>query len=133
MTKLADRVVPSLLARDMTATLAFYRRLGFRTTGQDRDAGPPTWAEVRRDGVVLQFYSDPPHGTLPTPVFSGTLYLFPSSVDELAAEFRAGGLAFEWGPEVMDYGMKEFALKDPNGYLLAFTEPVPPPTGMAGS
>lgn len=26
----------------------------------------------------------------------------------------------EWGPEKMSYGLIEFAVKDPNGYLLSF-------------
>ncbi len=30
----------------------------------------------------------------------------------------------EWGPEEMPYGMHEFAIKDPNGYLLSFGQPV---------
>ena len=28
----------------------------------------------------------------------------------------------EWGPEDMPYGMKEFAIRDPDGYLLSFGE-----------
>ena len=28
----------------------------------------------------------------------------------------------EWGPEKMPYGMMEFAIKDPDGYLLSFGE-----------
>ncbi|MGE0442224.1 MAG: VOC family protein [Gemmatimonadales bacterium] len=127
MTTLAGHVVPSLLVRDMAATLAFYRQLGFELTGRSNDTEPPTWAEVRRDAASLQFFTDPPHGTPTSPVMSGTLYFSPTSVDALAAEFRAAGIEFEWGPEVMDYGMKEFAVRDPNAYLLAFSEPVPPP------
>jgi hypothetical protein len=41
---------------------------------------------------------------------------------DLAEELH-GKVAFAWGPEVMDYGMREFAVQDPNGYYLAFTEP----------
>lgn len=132
MATLTDRVVPSLLTRDLAATLAFYRKLGFRLTGQSQDAEPPTWAEVRRGAAILQFYSDAPEGTPNTPALSGTLYFFPSSVDELATEIRAAGVAFEWGPEIMDYGMKEFAVRDPNGYLIAFTEPALPPPATTG-
>ena len=33
------------------------------------------------------------------------------------------GIAIEWGPEVYDYGRREFAIKDNNGYLLALSEP----------
>ena len=39
-----------------------------------------------------------------------------------AEEFR-GKVVFAWGPEVMDCGMREFAIQDPDGYYLAFTEP----------
>ena len=34
-------------------------------------------------------------------------------------------LTAEWGPEQMPYGMVEFAIKDPSGYLLSFGQPVP--------
>lgn len=34
-----------------------------------------------------------------------------------------GKIDFAWGPEVMEYGMREFGVQDPNGYYLAFTEP----------
>jgi hypothetical protein len=72
---------------------------------------------------VLQFHTEPPHGTPPTPVCSGTFYIFPENVAALAEELR-GKVELAWGPEVMDYGMNEFAVQDPNGYFIAFTEPV---------
>jgi hypothetical protein len=50
------------------------------------------------------------------------LYFYPESVEALAAEWQ-GRVPFVWGPEVMDYGMREFGIRDPNGYYLAFTEP----------
>ena len=121
-TSLGTRLVPALLVRDMGATLDFYRKLGFRVTGGHPAGAQSTWAEVQRDSVTLQFHTEPPHGTPATPVCSGTFYLFPASVMELARELR-GQVEFAWGPEVMDYGMREFGVQDPNGYYLAFTEP----------
>lgn len=32
-----------------------------------------------------------------------------------------------WGPEVYSYGMREFAIEDPNGYRIAFCEPTDDP------
>lgn len=120
--RLGARVTVSLLAADLGRTLAFYQGLGFRVTGEyDDDDG--TWAEVRRDSAVLQFFTDPPPGVPPRPALSGTIYFYPDDVAALAEEWQ-GKVAFEWGPEVMPYGMREFGLKDPNGYYLAFTEPV---------
>jgi len=121
-TRLTLRVVPSLLVRDLPRTLAFYARLGFRPTGTWPDAERPTWAEVTRDAVALQFHTEPPRGTPPRPVCSGTFYLHPESVQALADELR-DAVPFEWGPEVMDYGMRDFTVRDPDGYLLAFPEP----------
>lgn len=109
----------SLLASDLKQTRDFYEALGFRLSGGGVAAG---WFEVRRDGVCLQFYSDPPVDTPTAPTMSGTIYVPTDGVERLAADL-AGKVAFEWGPEVMDYGMREFAVRDPNGYLIAFTEP----------
>lgn len=119
--KLSHRVVPALLVKDMSETLAFYRKLGFELSGCHPDQHNPAWAEVQRDGAVLQFHTEPPCGTRSEPVFTGTLYFYPESVDALADELRTK-VEFAWGPDVMVYGMKEFAVQDPDGYYLAFTE-----------
>ena len=116
------KLVPALLVRDMSETLAFYQKLGFKLTGCYPNHAAPIWAEVTRDSAVFQFHTDPPHGTPPEPICSGTFYIFPESVLQLAEELQ-GKVSFAWGPEVMDYGMREFAVQDPNGYFIAFTEP----------
>lgn len=121
-TRLSERLVPSLLVRDIGETLAYYRKLGFEVTGCDGAETSSTWAEVSRGQTTFQFYSEPPNGTPGMPICSGTFYVFTNGVDALALEFR-DKVEFAWGPETMDYGMKEFAVQDPNGYLIAFSEP----------
>lgn len=118
MTELS-KVIPSLLSRDLAATARFYEGLGFCIAGGSAENG---WIEVQRDAAVLQFYADPPIGTPDAPIMSGTIYFYVDSVDALAAEW-SGRVAFVWGPETMDYGMREFAVRDPDGYLLAFAAP----------
>jgi catechol 2,3-dioxygenase-like lactoylglutathione lyase family enzyme len=122
MPRLTGGVIPSLLVRDLAETFAFYETLGFRITGRSPDG---SWGEVGRDDVVVQFFTEPPHGVADRPGLSGTLYIRAEGIDALAA-MLAGKLPFAWGPETMAYGMRELGLKDPNGYVLAFTEPVPP-------
>ena len=119
---IGERLVPALLVRDMRETLAFYHKLGFVLTGCYPNPSAPTWAEVKRDSIAFHFHTDPPMGTPPEPICSGTFYIFPDNVSALAEELR-GKVEFAWGPEVMEYGMREFAVQDPNGYFIAFAEP----------
>ena len=114
-----SQLVLSLLAKNLTATLAFYERLGFRVAGGDCESG---WLEVCRDGAVLQFYDQAPIGTLPAPIMSGTIYVYVDDVERVASELDKD-IPFEWGPETMEYGNREFAVRDPNGYLIAFSSP----------
>jgi catechol 2,3-dioxygenase-like lactoylglutathione lyase family enzyme len=112
-------LVLSLLASDLAATRAFYERLDFCLSGGDPTSG---WMELTRGAAVLQFFSEPPAGTSRTPLLSGTIHVRVDDVDALAR--AVDGLSpFEWGPETMDYGMREFAVRDPDGYLIAFTAP----------
>ncbi len=121
--KLGHRIVPSLLVSDMRRTLEFYvEKLGFTQTGYFPIESDPEWTELRRDEVAIHFHTEAPHSTRNIPSCSGTLYFYPESVEALAAEWQ-GKVPFVWGPEVTDYGMREFGLRDPNGYYLAFTEP----------
>ncbi|MEM1249381.1 MAG: VOC family protein [Acidobacteriota bacterium] len=119
---LSARVTPSLLVRDLEESLAFYALLGFHVTGRHPEGTQATWSEVQRDGAKLWLYTEPPRGTPAEPALSGTLYLHPDSVERLAEELD-GKVPFAWGLGVMPYGMREFAVQDPNGYYVAFTEP----------
>lgn len=122
MTGLGQRLVPSLLSGDLRRTQKFYQTLGFELTGCFPDSQHPHWIELRHAGVVLQFYANALADAPESPICSGTFYIFPDDVNALAAQWR-GVVDFAWGPEVMDYGMREFAIRDPDGYLLAFSEP----------
>ncbi len=115
-------VVPSLLCRNMEDTLDFYSRLGFRLTDQWPDRQAPKWAEVGRDGARIHFYTEPSHGEPDRPALSGTITIAYSDVMALAREVR-GRVSFVWGPDTGETGLMEFAVRDPNGYLLAFVEP----------
>lgn len=121
--KIGVRVVPTLLVADMHQSLEFYvNTLGFEQTGYYPIESEPTVTEIRRDDAILHLFTDSPHATFQTPALSGIIYFHPESVDMLADELR-GKVEFEWGPKVTDGRMYEFGIRDPNGYLLAFTEP----------
>lgn len=119
---LGNRVLPVLVVADMQRSLDFYLRLlGFTQTGYYPIESEPTRTEVRRDDIAIVLICDPDRGPLGTPAFTGALYTFPDSIEALAAELREK-VPFAWGPAERDYGMREFAIRDPDGYTLVFAE-----------
>jgi hypothetical protein len=104
---------------DMAATLEWYRRIGFEV----RDAQPesePTWVELARDGLVLQFLAGETPWPDP-PALTGCLYVHPPSVRAVYDEI-SDAVACPWGVEERPWGARELTLSDPNGYYLTFTE-----------
>jgi len=57
------------------------------------------------------------------PFLTGTIYFTVPDVDRLYSQV-AQKVATEWGPEDMPYGSREFAIRDCNGYYLAFRQAV---------
>jgi catechol 2,3-dioxygenase-like lactoylglutathione lyase family enzyme len=119
---IGNRVLPCLLVSDIRRSLRFYTEtLGFTQTGYYPIESEPTRTEVRRDGVAIILYSDALHIPDAVPKFTGGLYIFPEGVLKLAEELR-GKIPFAWGPQETEYGMHEFAIRDPDRYLLMFAE-----------
>ena len=114
-------VIPSLRARDLAETIAFYSRLGFTVRAMKPCGGPAHWCELIRDSVRLHFHVMDLEGQSAEPALSGTLYIRADDVRVLAEEWQVL-TPFAWGPEVMPYGWREFAIRDPNGYTLGFFE-----------
>jgi catechol 2,3-dioxygenase-like lactoylglutathione lyase family enzyme len=103
-----------LQTEDMERTIAWYQSLlGFTVIDRSDDGG---WCRLARDEVALMFAHNehwgPPQATI-------TQYIYTDDVMGLWASINERCTA-EWGPEKMPYGMLEFAIKDPNGYLLSF-------------
>ena len=121
-----ERVTPRLPVADLVRTLGFYRDLlGFEVVvSWPGDA--PTFLILERDAVRLGFFDD--EGGSAVPGRAPELYL--RVTDARALHGRLDGrVEIEWGPEVYAYGRREFAVRDPDGYLVIFTEPTDdPPT-----
>ena len=108
---------PILPARDLEATTAFYERLGFSRVG----IWPGEYLIVSRWEVGLHFFSCPELD--PWSSIAGC-YLYVDDADVLHAELLELGLPgkgiprLHGAPEDTDYGLREFALVDPDGNLL---------------
>ena len=55
------------------------------------------------------------------------LYIDVDDADALYAEAKEAGGKFEQEPTTQPYDMRDFSLRDPNGYLLIFGSPAPTP------
>jgi catechol 2,3-dioxygenase-like lactoylglutathione lyase family enzyme len=121
-TNLGNRVLPCLLVADMRRSLDFYLNvLGFVQTGYYPIESNPVRTEVRRDGVAIILLAEAARWLVETPAFTGALYTFPENIDRLADELR-GKVPFAWGPEETEFGIREFAIRDPDGYTIVFAE-----------
>ncbi len=113
------QAIPILPARSLDETLAFYGRLGFAVAF--RQTAPDAYAILRRDGIELHFWG---FATLdPARNYAGA-YLRVADARALFEEFRAKRIERLGEPEDKPWGMREFALIDPNGNLLRIGEAI---------
>ncbi len=122
------RLVPTLLADDMERTIAFYRDvLGFELRDAQPAGGPYAWAALRCGQVELMlqlrssflverewdFFQGVPLG--------GTfiLYIEMEGVDTFYERIK-DQVDTVFPPADQPYGMREFTMRDCNGYALAF-------------
>ena len=82
------------------------------------------FAIVSRDGfpLMLRLVEDPSR-VIPNEKQGGTwdAFFWVDDVEALCAELRGRGADVVYGPVVQtDYDMKEFAVRDPDGYVLGF-------------
>lgn len=120
-------VIPRLPVANLMQTIAFYTRLlGFRVDVLWPE-NEPTFCILDRDQVSLGFFA-PEAVRGEVTIGSADLYLAVDDVRALHEQIKER-VPIEWGPEVYFYGRREFAIRDPDNYLLIFTEPTDdPPT-----
>lgn len=95
--------------------------LGF--TREYAAGNPPEFAIYSRGGAVVMLRRiDRPERIVPNEAQGGTwdVFCWVDDVHALHAELEANGATIVYPPTVQPYGMKEFAVRDPNGYVLGF-------------
>ena len=123
------RLTPSLESTDLRATLQFYtERLGFTCNGVYPDAEQPCWLSLRHGDIEIMFSLRNEHRREFTeaaqPILTGALYFNPEDVKALWEELK-DKVTVEYPLEDFDYGMREFGIRDCNGYLLQFGQELP--------
>jgi catechol 2,3-dioxygenase-like lactoylglutathione lyase family enzyme len=112
-----DQAIPILPSRSIEATVAFYRRSGFEGGPHEFDNA---YAILRRGGIELHFFRHP--DLVPAQSHAGC-YIRVVDVEAIHRDFAAGGLPRHGIPrmdalEDKPWGLREFAVVDPDGNLL---------------
>ncbi len=111
-------------SRDIKATIDFYTRvLGFTLRGTFEHEGTTTWCDLVRDEVSVMFSLPNEKMNYGTILLSGSLYINVEEVDALWENLK-DKCEVVYPVENFIYEMREFAIKDNNGYVINFAEPL---------
>jgi catechol 2,3-dioxygenase-like lactoylglutathione lyase family enzyme len=117
---MADRITANLPMRSITATVAFYGRLGFEVAYRD-----DSWLILERGPLELEFFAFPDLEPA-TSSFSACVRV--ADVDGLWADWNSLGLPVAGIPRLhgppgsLGWPLRGFALVDPDGSLLRVLE-----------
>ena len=122
------KLTPNLLVASVERSLAFYvGTLGFERGMTVPDESPFAFASVTSDAIEI-FFNDAAGAVKEYPAFAGkpigatgTLFIEVAGLDALHDRLKP--LVTMVIPlETKFYGMREFAIEDPDGYVITFAE-----------
>jgi len=124
------KLTPNLLVANVERSLAFYvDTLGFARGMTVPDASPFVFASVT-GGTVEIFFNDAAAAVKEYPAFAGrpigatgTMYIEVEGVDALHDRLKAN-VPIAMPIATQFYGMREFAIQDPDGYVITFAQRV---------
>lgn len=104
-----NRIIPMLPVKSVSASIAFYQKLGFTVERSHHGWG---WAMLCFGDCRLML--DQSINTKPDAPRQSVIYLYPDNIAEYHGQVRKNGLNI---PDLQDtfYGMKEFRINDPDG------------------
>ena len=123
-------ISPFFIVSDIRRAVRFYEQLGFepRVVAPEQE---PFFAIVGRDSVqvYLKNVSDGSHTIEPQPNHTRhewapwDAFVFVADPDGLAKEFASRGVRFDQAIYDRDDGLRGFAIRDADGYVLFFGRP----------
>jgi uncharacterized glyoxalase superfamily protein PhnB len=124
-----EALTPNLVVSDVQRSIDFYRSLGFEMIMHVPEEPPFIFAGVQAGGATIFLNDKKAFGPELPPwarAHGGalTLYIKLEGFDEVLKIARDRGMKFIQEPETQFYGMREFAVEDPDGFVLTFAEEV---------
>ncbi|MFN8278653.1 MAG: VOC family protein [Saprospiraceae bacterium] len=112
-----NKLTPTIYTADLQVTVDFYvRTLGFTCLTNEPEWG---WARVQLDNADLMISKPNEHTPFDKPTFTGSFYFNTENVDDIWNTIK-DKVEVCYPIENFQYGMREFAVYDNNGYLLQF-------------
>lgn len=110
-----------LWTEDLPGTIKFYTEtLGFTCRARNDDW---RWAALQIDDVILMISCPNEHTEYDKIGFTGSFYFTTDDADAMWLKVRDKARIC-YGIENFEYGMREFAVYDNNGYLIQFGQPI---------
>jgi uncharacterized glyoxalase superfamily protein PhnB len=110
-------LTPMLQVDNIHGTIDYYKNiLGFTCVNYDPSWG---WAVVIKDNIDIMFALPNKHMPYQKSNFTGSFYFKTTAVDRWWDLLKDKAEIF-YGIENFEYGMREFAIRDCNGYILQF-------------
>lgn len=125
-----ETLSPNLVVADVNKAVDFYtQNLGFTFITSVPEKGAYNWAMVMRDGVTMMFQTLPsiqedlPSLKIESKGSLGTFFIRMTGIDQLYHDVK-NKVEIAADMRTTFYGMKEFTVKDLNGYFITFAEEV---------
>ncbi len=110
-------LTPMLNTADLDGTIEFYTTyLGFTCVSHEKEYG---WANLTNGKLSIMFSKPNAHIEFIKPVFTDSFYFNVVDIDKTWEQLK-DKVKVCYPIENFDYGMREFAVYDNNGYLLQF-------------
>jgi catechol 2,3-dioxygenase-like lactoylglutathione lyase family enzyme len=115
-----QKIVPVLKVADLQRAVDFYTGvLGFTVAWRNANDGGGDNCMLQAGAADLLLSTGAQLGDKPQ--FTGTLYFHMTGLEEFFERMKKQ-VEIVWPLEAMDYGQKEFGIRDGDGYTFAFAE-----------
>lgn len=112
-----NKLTPLLWTNKLQETIDFYTKtLNFICTDRNDEWG---WAAMHNDKVEIMIAKPNEHTFFEKSAFTGSFYFNVDQADELWLALK-DKVEIVYPIETFDWGMREFAIYDNNGYILQF-------------
>jgi uncharacterized glyoxalase superfamily protein PhnB len=118
---MSQTVVPMIHVADVSATVKWYASIGFQLVRQNEEDGQVNWAKLSFENSEVMFDAGGKYGSNHRREVD--LYITVGNTEDL---FRQLKDRVEIVEDIHDtfYGMREFIVRDNNGFWITFGQPI---------